>query len=190
MIIQLFCFGTMAVVGGGYLLLAMGAGDVGDAVEGVMESVDGLLEGLDINIIPDSWFSGSESGPGSVSVLAAFLAGFGGFGLLATLGGKSVLASIGLGLISGLILAVVLGSLLKFLHKQQATSVVSDKDFLGLSVQVIANVKPGEIGQGIVDVKNQRLTRGIREIKDKAMSRNDRIEVIEVRGGVLFVKKL
>lgn len=177
-------FLVIMVLGLLYLLLTIvtGAG-IGPAME-----IDQALEGSPIGALMGLDGAGGEATGLGCGVIAAFLAGFGAVGLTThALGLPPVvilIAAIGF----GWVLARLVVGLLKLLYAQQYSDVHSDQTLIGLSGRVTIDVPAGKIGEAMIESGGVRKY-AIREISGVALERGDTVEVKEINGRILQVKK-
>lgn len=176
-------FGVIMLIGIGYLLLMI-LGGVGDAF-----NMDGALEstGLDALFGVDSPDVGEVSGLGC-SAIAAFLAGFGAVGLTGTLAGWNifVIAAVSIGFGYGLGRGVA--ALLRYVRAQQSTRIFSSEDLLGMPARVTIDSPAGKTGEALIEGE-QILKYPIKEVTGAALKRGDIVEVVNIEGRFLQVKK-
>lgn len=178
-------FGIIMLVGLAYLLLMIAGGggeslDLG--MDGVLESSPlGGLFGLES---PDA----GEAGGLGCGVIAAFLAGFGAVGLTGTLAGWNALVILGAALAFGLVLGRLVIGLLRFVIAQQGTRVFSSDDLIGLSGRVTIDSPAGKTGEVILEGE-QVLKYPVKEVNDAPLKRGDIVEVVDIDGRFLRVKK-
>jgi membrane protein implicated in regulation of membrane protease activity len=128
--------------------------------------------------------------PLSPTVLATFLTGFGGGGLLANSYfqlslGKGVLAA----LVTGFFLSAGTFGVLTLLFKNtQAGSEYSVEDMVGRVVQVITPIPDHGTGEVAVIAKGTRIAGPARSMDDKAIPRNTAVEIVRVVGNVYHVR--
>ncbi len=176
------------ILGLGYLLLTI-FGGLGDALDlgmdGAMESV-GLdtLFGLDFSA--DSGM-GEATGLGC-SVLAAFMAGFGVLGLVGASAGWNPLLVIGGSVVGGWIMGRGFATVMRYVLAGQSTEGYSSDSLIGLSARVTINTDAGRTGEVMVNIGEQ-IKYAAREINDAPMQRGDVVEIVDVVGHVLHVKK-
>ena len=176
-------FGGLMVFGLLYLLLMI----FGSALE--LGDMDGLMEstGMDSVFGLDTPAAGEISGLGC-SVIAAFLAGFGAVGLAGTLAGWSLVVSLIGAVLIGLVFGRVVVQALLFVYRQQTESVGSIDRLIGESARVTIDSAPGKTGEAIIE--SGEITKyPIREINDAELRRGDTVEIVNVQGRVLQVKK-
>lgn len=155
---------------------------------GVLYFMFTIFTGSDV--LGDVHVPGLDFGDGfGFTVLAVFFAGFGSIGLLGSLAGWGL----GMTLIAALIFGLVLGRaalwLLRWVFKQQSGAIVNrETDLLGVSGRVTIEVPEGKTGE--VMIEGQFVQRyPIKEMNGVALKRGDQVEVVDMNGGILYVKK-
>ncbi len=181
---ELIFLGIM-LLGVFYLLLMIisGVGELGDF--GVDHALD--VTGLDTVFGLDTSEASEASGLGC-SVIAAFLAGFGVVGLVGSLLNWSLLVVIVIAAAFGLLLGRMVMRVLRFVYAQQATDVSSVHDLIGSSGRVTIHSGPGKTGEVLIE-SGQILKYPIKEINGAELKRGDTVEVVDVQGSFLHVKK-
>jgi membrane-bound ClpP family serine protease len=128
--------------------------------------------------------------PLSPTVVATFLTGFGGGGLLANSYfqisvGKGVLVA----LLTGILLSCGTFGVLTILFKNtQAGSEYSVSDLVGRVVQVITPIPENSTGEVAICVKGTRVVGPARSEDGRAIARNTPVEVTRVVGNVYYVR--
>ncbi len=183
-----WCFGSIMILGVGYLILTLVFGEIADAAGGVLESVDGLLEGAGIDVLPEA-AEGTGAGGLSCGLIAAFFTGFGVVGTLSALLGAATGGSLLLAALSGLVFGGVYFALAALLVRQQATSALRQSDLIGAVARVTTRTPPGQVGEAFLELRSQRKRYAIREVESKELTRGDLVEVVRQEGGTLFVRK-
>lgn len=178
-------FGAM-LVGGLLYLLLMIVGGIGETLD---VDIEGAVKGTGIDAVLglDSPDSSEISGLGC-SVIAAFMAGFGAVGLVGSLSGWPVLIMLGVALVFGLLMGRAVSAALRFVYAQQSTSVYSNDEMIGLSARVTINSAPGKTGEAIIE-SGQVLKYPVKEVSGAELKRGDTVQVVDVQGQVLLVKK-
>jgi len=128
--------------------------------------------------------------PLSPTVIATFLTGFGGGGLLANTYfelslGKGVLVAIvtGVGLSGG-----TFGVLTLLFRSTQAGSEFSLGDMVGEVVEIITPIPENGTGEVALVAKGTRVNHPARSVDGKAIPRNSPVEIVRVVGNVYYVK--
>jgi membrane protein implicated in regulation of membrane protease activity len=180
-----FVFGALMLLGVLYLLLMIFSG-LGHAID---MDVDGALDksGLSAVFGLDKTAADEASGLGC-SVIAAFLAGFGAVGLTGTL----LDWPLPLILIAALVVGVLLGRgvarALRFVYAQQSTAVYANEELIGQFARVTINSAAGKTGEALVE-GDHILKFPIREVGGAELRRGDTVEIVDVQGRFLLVKK-
>jgi membrane protein implicated in regulation of membrane protease activity len=178
-------FGVILLMGVGYLLLMI-FGGIGESLD---LGVDGALEstGLDSVFGLDMGDTGEASGLGC-SVIAAFLAGFGAVGLTGTLADWNGFVIVLVALLLGYAMARGVAALLQYVVAQQYTDTYSSSDLIGLTGRVTINSAAGTTGEIMIEDGDRRKY-PVKEIDGVALNRGDSVQVIEVDGHMLHVRK-
>lgn len=151
--------------------------------------LDGLLEGTGIDALfgLDTADADEISGVGC-SIIAAFLAGFGAVGLT----GSLLNWSLPLIIIMALLFGVLVGRLglraLRFVYAQQSTAVYSAQNLIGLSARITIDSPAGKTGEALIE-SGHILKYPVKEVSGVALKRGDTVEVVDVQGRFLHVKK-
>ena len=128
--------------------------------------------------------------PLSPTVIATFLAGFGGGGYLAN---SYFQLSVGKGIVVALLTGVLLSAgtfgVLTILFKNtQAGSEYSFEDMIGHVVQVITPIPENGTGEVALIAKGTRTNGPARSADGKAIPRNSPVEIVRVVGNVYYVR--
>lgn len=165
----LWVFAIMTLVGVVYFLITILAGS------DVLGTVD--LPGLNF---------GDGFG---FTVLAVFLAGFGSIGLLGSLSGWGLGMTLAVALIFGVVLGRLALGLLHWVFQQQSGKIISSEaELIGAGGRVTIDVPEGKTGEVMIEGKFiQRYP--VKETSGAALRRGDQVEVVDINGGILYVKK-
>lgn len=185
-------YSGLMIFGGAFLLISLIVGEISEGAEGLLGGFDNFLEGIGIDLIPDNLELGegeSHKGIGCGSI-AAFITGFGAAGLAATFfklaAVWTVLAALGFGIVTGGIYVGVM----TFVIRQQANSLIRVTDFIGLRGRMTIDCPAGQVGQVAVTVRGELKNYPAIEEGGLALNRGDQIEVVNLEGGRLYVKKI
>jgi membrane-bound ClpP family serine protease len=170
-VIYFLCF----ILGLGYAIVVglaghLFGGDVGDAHMDV---------GTDLPITPLS-----------PTVIATFLAGFGGGGLLAN---SYLQLSLGKGILVAVLTGLTLSGgtflVLDLLFKStQAGSEYSLNDMVGRVVQIITPIPENGTGEVAVVAKGTRICTPARSVDGKAIRRDTAVTIVRVVGNICYVR--
>lgn len=133
---------------------------------------------------------GDASGDGdfTLMVAAAFASAFGAVGLLGTLSGWALITTLAFALVFGFVIGRVVLLVLRFVMRQQSTSVSRADGLIGSSARVTIEAPQGAISEAMVEGQYVQKY-AIKEINGAALHRGDVVEVVDTDGSVLFVKK-
>jgi membrane protein implicated in regulation of membrane protease activity len=133
---------------------------------------------------------GADVGDGEFTLMiaAAFAAGFGAVGLLGTLSGWALLTTLIVALVFGIILGRVVLSVLRYVMRQQSTSVSHIDHLIGTSARVTIEAPKGAISEAMVEGEYVQKY-AVKEVNGAALHRGDVVEVVNAEGSLLFVKK-
>lgn len=165
-------FAALMIAGLAYLLLMIiGLGDIVD---------------IDVDGIGDV-FGGDATGFGC-GVIAAFLAAFGATGLTGMALGLSIPLIIVLALIVGYALGRIVLLVLKYVYAQQSGEVEPLERLIGTSARVTLDAETGSTGEILVE-SDEVARYPVREINNAELKRGDIVEIVDVQGRYLRVKK-
>lgn len=133
--------------------------------------------------------TGNDFGIFDSRVISVFLTSFGFIAaIFVQLGFGTPVSSI-FGLASGFLLGALVFAFGYFLHSQQASSSVSEKDLIGRTAQVVVGIRPGSVGQISCRVGDERVeklarTRNAEEVEIKA---GETVFIEEITGDAIIV---
>jgi len=163
----------IAAVGFLFLMISLVFGEVFDHLGG------GFDAGLD------------HGGPGIFSgrVMAVFITAFGGFGAVATYYGLGPIPSSGVGFASGLVFDGAIYLFARFLFGQQASSDVGSHDLVGQIARVVVAIPAGGVGQIRCRLGEELVDKIARTRGGDSIPENASVQVEEVLGETVIVKK-
>jgi len=166
-------FLAIAAVGFLFLLVALIFGEVFDHLDG----------GFDADL--------AHGGPGVFSgrVMAVFITAFGGFGAVATYYGLSPVPASGVGFASGLVFGGAIYMFARFLFGQQASSDVGSHDLVGQIARVVVAIPAGGVGQIRCRLGEELVDKIARSRSGDSIGENASVQVEEVLGETVIVKK-
>lgn len=176
-----FFFGGLLLIGIAYLLItSLGLGEM----LGV-EAADNALDTVGLSPI-----LGLDDASGfGCSVLAAFMAGFGSIGLAGTMAGWSLPVIVLVALGVGYVLGRVVVSGLKFLRAQQSAPFkASMNDLIGKAARITLDAAKNKTGEAMIE-EGEVGRYPVKEISGAELKRGDVVEVVDVQGRFLHVKK-
>lgn len=184
---ELFCFGGMALIGTGFLIVSLIAGGLEEIFGDIFGFVDDFFENLGLDIFPDSG-AGGDTSFGAVGIISAFSAGFGITGFILRLSGNSTGMSIIGGLISGVVIALIAFAVAKFFSSQTSNSMISENDMVGCKIRATNNSVTTGTANGIIVVGGSNYSKSFCRVDKKPIKRNETYTVKSVEGGILFVE--
>ena len=130
-------------------------------------------------------------GPGffSTRVMAVFVTAFGGFGAVATHYGLSPVPAALIGFGSGLVFGGAIYALARFLYNQQAGTEVRAADLVGVVGRVVIGIPAGGVGQIRVRMGEELMDKIARTRDGMAIAENTSVQIEEVLGETVIVKK-
>ncbi|HJR61524.1 MAG TPA: NfeD family protein [Vicinamibacterales bacterium] len=130
-------------------------------------------------------------GPGffSTRVMAVFVTTFGGAGAVATYYGLSAVPSAFVGFGTGLVFGGAIYALARFLYQQQASSEVRSSDLVGTVGRVVIGIPAGGVGQIRVRLGEELMDKIARTRDGVPVAENTSVQIEEVLGETVIVKK-
>lgn len=130
-------------------------------------------------------------GPGFFSsrVMAVFVTAFGGFGAVATYYGLGPVPASLVGFGSGIVFGGAIYALARALYNQQASTEVRAGDLVGTIGRVVVGIPPGGVGQIRVRLGEELLDKIARTRDGMAIAENTSVQIEEVLGETVIVKK-
>lgn len=122
-------------------------------------------------------------------LLNVFLICFGGAGIMI---GKVVVLSV----ILNMVISIIIGLLVSFLMYKgvikplinaENTSVVSEKEFIGLDAEVLLQVSNHQLGQVTYVVNGIIFNSPARSISDKTYKAGEKVLIVDIKENVIFV---
>ena len=130
-------------------------------------------------------------GPGFFSsrVMAVFVTAFGGFGAVATYYGLGAVPASLVGFGSGLVFGGAIYALARVLYNQQASTEVRAGDLVGAIGRVVIGIPSGGVGQIRVRLGEELMDKIARTRDGMAIAENTSVQIEEVLGETVIVKK-
>ena len=130
-------------------------------------------------------------GPGFFSsrVMAVFVTAFGGFGAVATYYGLGAVPASLVGFGSGLVFGGAIYALARVLYNQQASTEVRAGDLVGAIGRVVIGIPAGGVGQIRVRLGEELMDKIARTRDGIAIAENTSVQIEEVLGETVIVKK-
>ena len=130
-------------------------------------------------------------GPGFFSsrVMAVFVTAFGGFGAVATYYGLGAVPAALVGFGSGILFGGAIYALARVLYNQQASTDVRAADLVGAIGRVVVGIPAGGVGQIRVRLGEELMDKIARTRDGMAVAENASVQIEEVLGETVIVKK-
>lgn len=164
----------LTVVGFLFLLVSLVFGEIFDHFDG----------GLDTDL--------DHGGPSFLStrVLSVFVTGFGGAGAVATHYGFSMIASSGVGFVTGLAFATAIYFFARFLYGQQATTSVKSTDLAAQTGRVVVGIPAGGLGQVRCRIGEELIDTMARSGDGTPIAENTPVVIESMLGEVAVVRRV
>lgn len=166
-----YIFGAITLAGVLYFIYSLIFGDV--------------LGDVDVDIAVDLPGDAQEFG---LTVLAAFLAGFGAVGLFGTLSEWSLILTLSAAAIFGMVVGGASLKMLRYVIRQQSTDVTTNDKLVGSVARVTIHTPAGRLGEAMIEDRYVQKFR-ILEIGNQELQQGDIVDVIAIDNGTLQVKK-
>ena len=177
-------YGSMLLAGSVFLLISIALGGLGEAVLGADFGFDLDLD-LDLDLGEVEASEGRNLG---CLTIAAFLAGFGAVGLVAT----GLQLPLVLGLLFALAIGVLVGrltmGLLRFVLRQQSSAVIDQTSLLGKEARVTIFTPAGHVGEALVE-SGMLMKYPVEAVDGSPLVKGEIVTVLDVRNGHLIVRK-
>lgn len=182
----------LMLFGGLFLFLSWILGELSDMGGGALGAIDGMLEGIGIDIIPDFLYAGAEGGAEFLNIyaIAAFVTAFGATGVITTgYFGLTPIQSILASGVVGLMVGILTTLFVRVILAQQASSAPLQADYVGAYGRVSVAI-PEMRGVGTVVISPRGFTErlGARSQDGQPIPAGMTVEVIRKEGGMLIVK--
>jgi len=179
---------VITVVGGGFFLISLFLGGIGDWLGDVFDGLDTALEGIGIDVIPDDVDTDAK-GAGCTTFLA-FLTGFGAAGLIVSLSGVGATLSILAGIGFGLVVGAIYFWTIQLIMRHQANSMATDSDIVGKTGRVSVSIPENGIGQVTLTVRDDIRPFPAWCENSLTIEKGQAVKVVSVEGGRLFVERV
>jgi len=132
-----------------------------------------------------------HGGPGffSTRVLAVFVTAFGASGAVATYYGLGPLPASLAGIATGVVFGSLIGTLGRYLYRQQTSSEVRAHDLVGQVARVIVAIPAGGVGQIRCRIGEELVDKIARTRDGDPVHENTSVQVEEVLGETVIVKR-
>lgn len=120
-------------------------------------------------------------------VISVFLTTFGFIGAIAIQLGFGIIVSGLFGAGSGVALGALVFAFGYFLHSQQTSSSVSEKDLIGRTAQVVVGIRPESVGQISCKVGEERVEKIARSRNGEEIKTGQTVFIEEITGDAVIV---
>jgi hypothetical protein len=133
----------------------------------------------------------ATGGPGFFSsrVMAVFVTAFGGFGAVATYYGLGPIPASLVGFGSGIVFGGAIYALARALYNQQVSTEVRADDLVGAVGRVVIGIPAGGVGQVRLRLGEELMDKIARTRDGVAIAENASVQIEEVLGETVIVKK-
>jgi membrane protein implicated in regulation of membrane protease activity len=171
---------VLAVVGCGYVAVAMAIGQLFD-------TDGGLADGADPSGLGQAAFHFPFFSP---SALATLCGSVGAIGLIAIFGGGlSDRASLLIALPGGMLFTyIVTYAAWRLLVSSVGTTAITPPDLVGVQAEILTPIPAGGVGEAAAFVRGQRFTAPAREVDGEAVPRGAVVSVVRLAGATLIVR--
>lgn len=174
------------------LVLFLAIGGIGFLFLLISLLIGDLFEAIDFHFDLDLDVDGADGHFGILNsrVLTVFLTAFGGIGAIATEFGFGFGFSAMLGIGGGLMFGAVVFAFGYFLHTQQASSSVSERDLIGRTAKVVVGILPGNVGQISCTVGEEKVEKLARTRDGEELKAGTVVLIEEAAGDSLIVSSM
>lgn len=146
--------------------------------------VGDLFEAFDFDLDLDT---NGDFGLFDSRVISVFLTSFGFIAALSLQLGFSGIVSSLFGVGSGIVLGALVFAFGYFLHSQQSTSSVSEKDLIGRTAHVVVGIRPESVGQISCKVGEERIEKVARTRNGEEIKTGQTVFIEEITGDAVIV---
>jgi len=126
----------------------------------------------------------------STKVIFTMIMGFGAAGAIARFYGANLALSSGIGVVFGVIIALVMYGILELIYKQQATSTMSVSSLIGSVGSVTVGIDKDSVGEVSILAQGQYNTQPAISADGQAIPKMSNVKVVNISGGKLVVEKV
>lgn len=173
----------LLVVGIAYLLLMI----IGGFAESLVPDLDGALDAVGLDGILG--LDGAEATGLGCSVIAVFMAVAGAVGLVASHAGWSFILTLLVALAVGMVMARGASGVLRYVYAGQFTAVRSSEHLIGQIARVTVAAPAGQTGEAMIET-GEVVRHAIRELDGAALERGDQVEIVDIKGHYLIVRRV
>lgn len=125
----------------------------------------------------------------SARIMATFLTAFGAGGAIARYFDLPHLASAGVGIVTGFVMASLVYQFAKVLYGQQASSEVRMNSLVGRTAEVTVGIPDGGVGQITITIAGERSSHIARPSDGKAIGMGSEVVITALRGDSVIVER-
>jgi membrane protein implicated in regulation of membrane protease activity len=164
--------------------------DVGEVLESIeaVDDISGIADSFNAVDVTESFDASADVQGLGCMALAAFMAMFGGVGVVGILGERPLWIILLVGVAISYGVARIVVEVLKYVQRQQGNEAFSTQDFIGKPARVTINSASGKTGEVMVEA-DRRLKYPVKEINGVALSRGDTVTIVGIDGRYLKVEK-
>lgn len=156
-----------------FLLVSILFGDIGD---------------VEMDVDMDA--SGGDARSLGCMVIAAFMAGFGSVGLMASFAGWDAAYSLLVALVFGLVFGRSTMGIMRWVLRQQSNDLLTGESLVGAQARITVNIPPGQVGEAMVTAKSVMKYPVVALDRELALHKGDIVQVEQVLNGRLVVTKI
>ncbi len=171
------------------LLIFLVTGGIGFMFLMISLIIGDLFEVLDLDFDFD-FDGGGDIGILDSRVISVFLTAFGGVAAITLYLGFGGIISAIVGLTSGLTFGGLIFAFGYFLHTQQASSSVAERDLIGRTAKVIVGIQPNSIGQISCVIGEERVEKIARTRDGEAIRVGETVFIEEISGDSFIVSPM
>lgn len=172
------------------LLVFLIAGGIGLVFLLISLVIGDLFEVIDMDFNTDLHPDGGDIGILDSRVISVFLTAFGGVAALTLyLGFGGILSSLA-GLVSGVVFGGLIFAFGYFLHSQQSSSSVTERDLIGRTARVVVGIQPGSVGQISCRIGEERVEKLARTRNGEAIKEGETVFIEEIAGDSFIVSPM
>lgn len=171
------------------LMIFLAIGAIGFLFLIISLIIGDLFDALDIGFDTDA-DGGTEIGVLDSRVISVFLTAFGFVAAIFLKLAFGTVLSLLVGLGSGILLGGLIFAFGYFLHTQEASSSVSERDLIGRTAKVVVGIRPESVGQISCRVGEERIEKLARTRDGKEIKEGETVFIEEIAGDSFIVSTM